>query len=74
MLRRFAPELRNVVASWTGEYTYTVNMPLKDIIARCRELDLRVDRPVERVKLETAVMLTMQTTNFLHSSVHRLAM
>jgi hypothetical protein len=29
---------------------------------------------VERVKLETAVMLTMQTTNFLHSSVHRLAM
>jgi hypothetical protein len=74
MLRRFAPELRHVVASWTGEYTYTINMPLKDIIARCRELDLRVDRPVERVKLETAVMLTMQTTNFLHSSVHRLAM
>ena len=73
LLRRFAPELRRVVAAWTGEYPYTINMPLKEIIARCKELDLRVDRPAETVKLETAVMLTMQTTNFLHSSVHRLA-
>lgn len=73
-LRRIAPELRRVVASWTGEYAYTVNMPLKEMIVRCRELDLRVARPADDVKLEAAVMLTMQTTNFLHSIDHRLAM
>ena len=73
-LRRIAPELRRVVANWTGEYVYTVDMPLKEMIARCRELDLRVARPADEVKLEAAVMLTMQTTNWLHSTEHRLAM
>lgn len=73
-LRRISPQLRRVVAAWTGEYVYTVDMPLKDMIARCKELDLRVDRPPEQVKLEAAVMLTMHTTSFVHSTSHRLAM
>jgi hypothetical protein len=73
-LRRVAPELRRVVSDWTGEYQYTINMPLQEMITRCRELDLRVARTAEQVKLEAAVMLTMQTTNFLHSRSHRLAM
>jgi hypothetical protein len=73
-LRRVSPELRRIVAAWTGEYVYTVDMPLKDMIARCKELDLRVDRPSEQVKLEAAVMLTMHTTSFLHSTQHRPAM
>ena len=73
-LRKVAPELRRVVASWTGEYAYTVNMPLKEMIKRCRELDLRLDRPEAEVKLEAAVMLAMQTTNFIHSTAYRLPM
>jgi len=73
-LRRISPQLRRIVSDWTGEYVYTVDMPLKDMIVRCQELDLRVDRPPEQVKLEAAVMLTMHTTSFLHSTQHRLAM
>jgi len=73
-LRRVSPQLRRIVSAWTGEYIYTVDMPLKEMIARCKELDLRVDRPPEQVKLEAAVMLTMHTTSFVHSTQHRLAM
>lgn len=73
-LGRIAPQLRRIVARWTGEYVYTVNMPLREMIARCKELDLRLDRPPEVVKLEAAVLLTMHTTSFVHSTDHRPAM
>jgi hypothetical protein len=73
-LRRVAPELRRVVSRWTGEYEYTIDMPLKEMIKRCRELDLRLDRSPDVAKLEAAVLLTMQTTNFIHSTTHRLPM
>ena len=70
-LRRVGPELRRRIAFWTGEYAYTINLALKDMIARCRELDLRATGREEELKLETAVFLTMQTMNYLHSKDHR---
>lgn len=73
-LRRIGPELPRRVASWTGEYAYTINLVLKDMIQRARELDLRVSRPESEVKLEAAILLTMQTMNYLHSKDHRLAL
>ncbi len=73
-LRRVGPEVRNRVASWTGEHPYTVNQLLKEMISRCRELNLRVSRPEGELRVEAAIMLTMQTTNYLHSSGHRLAL
>ena len=72
-LRKIGPSLRNRVAIWTGEYAYTVDQVLKDMIARSRELNLRVNRPAEELKIELAILLTMQVTNYLHSSEHRLA-
>ncbi|MCZ6793780.1 MAG: putative zinc-binding metallopeptidase [Planctomycetota bacterium] len=73
-LRRAGPGLRRRIAFWTGEYAYTINLALKDMISRCRELDLRVTRQEEDLKLDTAVFLTMQTMNYLHSRDHRVAM
>jgi hypothetical protein len=73
-LRRISPRLRQRVASWTGEHAYTINLVLKDMIQRSRELDLRVSRPKNEIKLEAAILLTMQTMNFLHSKDHRLAL
>jgi len=73
VLRRMGPQLRRIVSAWTSVHVYTVNQALKEMISRCRELDLRVTRPDEEVRLEAAVMLTMQVTNYLHSSEHRLA-
>ena len=73
-LRRLEPELRQLVARWTGEYNYTVDLVLKDMIKRCRELDLRVARTEADLKAEAAVMLTMQTMNFVYSTEHKVAL
>lgn len=73
-LRRIGPELRRAVALWTGEYQYTINQVLEEMIARCRELDLRLDRRQEQAKRDTLMMLTVQTMNFLHGGHHRIAL
>lgn len=73
-LRRIRPEMRRVVACWTGEYQYTIEQVLSEMIERCRELDLRLDRRESQVKHETLVMLTVQVMNFLHGGRHRVAL
>jgi Putative zinc-binding metallo-peptidase len=72
-LRRISPELRRRVSLWTGEYAYTINRVLKDMIQRSRELELRACRPVSELKLEAAILLTMQTMNYLLSKNHHIA-
>jgi hypothetical protein len=73
-LRRIGPKLRREVARWTGEYQYTINQVLSDMIERCEELDLRVDRPLAEVERDTLILLTMQTMNYLHDGHHRVAL
>jgi hypothetical protein len=70
-LRRMGAELPRRVAFWTGEYAYTINLVLKDMIQRCRELDMRVSRPESAVRREAAIFLTMQTMKYLYSSKRR---
>ena len=72
-LRRLGPELPRRVASWTGQYAYTINLVLKDMIQRARELKLRVSRPEKEIQLEAAILLTMQTMNYLHRKRHHFA-
>jgi hypothetical protein len=73
-LRRFRPELRKAVAYWTGEYQYTIDQVLVEMIARCRELNLRLDRPPEQAQRDATVLLTVQTMNYLHGGHHRVAL
>jgi hypothetical protein len=73
-LREIKPELRRLVARWTGEYQYTIDKVLDDIIRRCRELKLRLTRSSELTTLESIVMVTVQTMNYLHGGHHRLAL
>ncbi len=73
-LRRIRPEVRRAVARWTGQYRYTIDQVLVEVIGRCRELDLRLDRPEEEAKQDALVMLTVQTMNYLHGGHHRLAL
>ena len=40
---------------------------LKDIIGRCRELKLRVAGRPEQLKIDAAIMLTVNTMNFVYS-------
>ena len=70
-LTRLRKEMRRTVARWTGEYQYTIDQVLDDIISRCRELKLRLAESEEQTKLDFTIVLTVQTMNYLHSGQHR---
>ena len=65
-------EVRRVVAEWTGIYQYTIDQVLEEMVARCRELKLRLAVSDEQARQEFIVLLTVQTMNHLHSGGHRL--
>src|SRR6185295_11480825 len=73
-LRKNRAELRRTIAHWTGEYQYTIDRVLHEMIERCRELNLRMDRPLEQAKSEALVLVTVQTMNYLHSGYHRIVL
>ena len=73
-LRRIRPELRRVVAHWTGQYQYTIDQVLKEMIECCRERRLRLARPEVEVKRDAMVMLAVQTVNYLHNGHHRVTL
>lgn len=70
-LRRHRTEIRGLVAKWTGEYQYTLELVLHDMIGRCRELRLRVAGPERQVLTDFCVLLTVKTMHFLYSHRRR---
>ncbi len=66
--------MRRLASRWTSEYQYTIDTLLGAMIERCRELDLRLRTSPEQTKLDFAVLLTVQTMNYLHSGRHRVAL
>jgi hypothetical protein len=73
-LSRVRKEVCRKVARWTGEYQYTIDRVFDDMIARCRELGLRLAVAEDQAKLEFTILLTVQTMNYLHSGRHRVAL
>lgn len=73
-LRRHRVRLRETVAYWTGQPTYTIDVVIRDMIARCHKLELRVASPEADLGKDAAILVTVQTMNFLHSGRHRIAM
>lgn len=65
-LRRHRRGIREQVAEFTGEYVFTVDHVLRDIISRCRELNLRVVNSERRTRLQIGIMLTVHTVHMLH--------
>lgn len=72
-LRRHRREIRHLVARWTGQYQYRIDQVLKEMIARCQTLKLRVREPEDQSRLEAVILLTVATMNYLHSGFHQLA-
>jgi hypothetical protein len=70
-LTRIRRPTRKLVSEWTGIYQYTIDQVLEDMIARCRELKLRLAVPEDRARQEFVVLLTVQAMNYLHSGGHR---
>jgi len=64
-LRRNRADIRRVVSRWTGEYQVAVDQVLTDMIGRCRDLKLRAAGPERRLRMDAALMLTVNTMHFL---------
>lgn len=73
-LARIRRPVRRMVAEWTGIYQYTIDKVLEDMIARSKELKLRLAIPEDLARQEFAVLLTVQVMNYLHSGRHRVAL
>ena len=71
-LRKVRPQVRRLVSRWTGEYQYTIDQVLEEMVLRCEELDMRIDREEDNAKHDALVLLTVQTMNYLHEGHHRL--
>jgi hypothetical protein len=73
-IARVRRDVRRMVAEWTGEYQYTIDQVIGDMMRRANELDLRLREPEEQAKLDFIILLTVQTMNYLHSGRHRVAL
>jgi hypothetical protein len=70
-LRRHRGEIRRLVSKWTGEYQYTLDVVLDDMIGRCRDLRLRAVGEERELVMDFAVLLTVKTMHFLYSQGRR---
>ncbi len=66
-LRRNRAEIRGMVSRWTGEYQFTVEQVLNDMLGRCRELKLRAVGSDRTLRMDFAVLLTVKTMQFLYN-------
>jgi hypothetical protein len=73
-IARVRRDVRRMVAAWTGEYQYTIDQVIENMIKRANQLNLRLVGPEDRTKLDFIVLLTVQTMNYLHSGRHRVAL
>jgi hypothetical protein len=73
-LRRNRAEIRRLVSRWTGEYQFTLEQVLNDMIGRCRELKLRAVGAERKLRMDFAVLLTVKTMHFLYSRKNWIAL
>jgi hypothetical protein len=66
-IERHRTEIRRLVARWTGEYEFTLDQLLREMIGRSRELKLRVVGSERNALLDFAGMLAVRTVHFLYS-------
>ena len=63
---RVRPEIRKRVARWTGEYQFALDQVLKQLIGRCRELELRAVGSERALRTDFAILLTVHTVNYVY--------
>ncbi|MDQ3069631.1 MAG: putative zinc-binding metallopeptidase [Acidobacteriota bacterium] len=73
-IARIKRDVRRRVAEATGEYQYTIDQVIEDMIRRANDLGLRLKVDAEKASLDFVILLTVQTMNYLHSGRHRVAL
>jgi hypothetical protein len=70
-LTKIRRDVRGRVRRWTGERLYLIDQVLEDMVARCRELGLRLKGPEDEARLEFTTLLTARTMLHLQLGRHR---
>ena len=70
-IRRHRAHIRQLVARWTGENQLTLDAVLDDMIARCREHDLRAVGSERKLVIDFIVLLTAKTMHALFGPSRR---
>jgi hypothetical protein len=66
--------IRDMVSKWTGQYKYTIDQILSDVILSCKEKKLRLTTSEREARLDLVGMLTAHTLNYISSGHHKIAM
>ena len=59
-LRRHRSEIRRLVANWTGQYEYCLDLVFKEMIARARHLKLKAVGSERALAVDFAILLTVR--------------
>jgi len=70
-LRRNRARIRQMVSKWAREYQPALDAVLNDMIARCRDLELRAAGPERRLIVDFALLLMARTVDSLYSPARR---
>jgi hypothetical protein len=70
-LARIRRETRRRVKRWTGERLYVIDQVLADMVARCRELGLRLKGSEDEARLEFTTLVTARTMTHLQLGRHQ---
>ena len=70
-IRRNRARIRQLVARWTGENQLTLDAVLDDMIARCREHNLRAVGSERKLFIDFTVLLTAKTMHALFGPSRR---
>lgn len=65
-LKRNGPRIRKMVAQGTGKREYALEVVLKEMIARCRELDIRVGHSAEDSLIDFAILLAARSVEYVY--------
>jgi len=65
-LRRNGPRIRRMVARGTGKREYALDVVLRDMIVRCRELGLRMSGHEEDVLMDFAILLAARSVEYVY--------
>ena len=70
LLQNMQTDLCRICSRGTGEHPYVIAQIVQDMIVRCREMKLHVTRPVDLIKTDTAVFITVHILNYIHKVRH----
>ena len=73
-LSKIRREMRVSVAKWTGEYSYTIDQVIAEMIQQSRKLKLRVGNSEDEARRDAMLLVAIRTTSFIHEGRHRIAM